>query len=152
MGPWLDSLARGRPLIFWGHSIGGLICPSIVAESREADAVILETTGPSFAAVAEDRKPWFAPFIRTHVTDDLKPYDTAELLKDFKGRIMVLGAGKDTTLPPRLARSLAEALTAKGLNIQYWEYPAANHHSAALNPQFVEDARPFFAVATNVNH
>lgn len=151
MGPWLDGLAHGRPLIFWGHSIGGLICPGIVAESREADAVILETTGPSFATIAEDQKPWFAPFIRTHVIDDLKPYDTPELLKDFRGRILVLGAGKDTTLPPRLARSLADALKARGLNVEYREYAAANHHSAALNAQFATDAKAFFAAVTDVN-
>lgn len=151
MGPWIDAQAHGRPLVFWGHSIGGLVCPGIVAQSREADAVILETTGPSFATLAEDRKPSFAPFIRMHVVKDLVPYDTAGMLAGFKGKILVLGAGKDTTLPPHLAQQLADGLKAEGLDVTYWEYETANHHTAALNRQFAEDAKPFFVGVADVN-
>jgi pimeloyl-ACP methyl ester carboxylesterase len=144
MGSYIDGLARGRPLVLWGHSIGGLICSGLAEVSREADAVILETTGPSFAVIAETLKPWFAPFVKTAVKDSLRTYEVSELLKDFKGPIFVVGAGKDERLPVKLARSLAAALKGRGLRVAYHEYPGANHFNAALNSTFAGDAVAFF--------
>ncbi|HEX5005669.1 MAG TPA: alpha/beta hydrolase, partial [Hyphomonadaceae bacterium] len=140
---WLDAQAKNRPLILWGHSMGGLICPQIAAGSREVDALVLETTAPNAADLAETRKPWFAP-----VTLKLKEglvYDTPAALAGFKGPVLVLGAGKDTVIPVRLARSLYEQLKANGVDVTYLEYSNTHHQNTALNHTFAKDGAAFFA-------
>jgi pimeloyl-ACP methyl ester carboxylesterase len=140
---WLDAQAPDRPLVLWGHSLGGMICAQIARGSREADAIVLEATAPNAADLAETRKPWFAP-----VTLKLKEgllYDVPAALAGFKGKIVVVGGGKDTIMPVRLARSLADQLKAASLDVTYFEYASADHQTTALNSGFAKDAGPIFA-------
>jgi pimeloyl-ACP methyl ester carboxylesterase len=140
---WIDAQAQDRPLILWGHSLGGMICPQIAKGSREVDALVLEATAPNAADLAETRKPWFAP-VTLKLKDGLL-YDVPAALAGFKGKIVVLGGGKDTIIPARLARSLADQLKAEGLDVTYLEYAGADHQNTALNSEFIRDAEPIFA-------
>ena len=45
--------AEGRPLIAWGHSLGGIVC-SAIANEVDADALVLETTTPSARAAVDE--------------------------------------------------------------------------------------------------
>lgn len=150
---YIDSLADSRTLIFWGHSLGGPVCASIASQSRQVDAVILETTAPNFSEVMDARKPWFTPpTLQLELTEGLKSYDVATALAEFSGPIMVLGAGRDEVFPVALARSVAARLQQQGLAVTYLEYAAADHMNAALNGYFVRDAAGFFANLTNSRH
>jgi pimeloyl-ACP methyl ester carboxylesterase len=146
---WIDAQAQVRPLILWGHSLGGMICPQIAKGSVEADAIVLETTAPNAADLAETRKPFFAP-----VTLKLKEgllYDVPAALAGFRGKIVVLGGGKDNIMPVRLARSLADQLKAAGLDVTYLEYAGTGHQNTALNSGFARDAGPIFASVADRN-
>lgn len=150
---YIDSLANSRTLILWGHSLGGPVCASIASQSRQVDAVILETTAPNFSEVMDARKPWFTPpTLQLELTEGLKSYDVATALAEFSGPIMVLGAGRDEVFPVALARSVAARLQQQGLAVTYLEYAAADHMNAALNGYFVRDAAGFFANLTNSRH
>ncbi|MDP3494641.1 MAG: alpha/beta hydrolase family protein [Hyphomonadaceae bacterium] len=150
---YLDGLASKRPLILWGHSLGGPVCAAIASQSTEVDAIVLEATAPNFSEVMDARKPWFTPpTLQLELTNGLKSYDVGEALSDFSGPIMVLGAGRDETFPVTLARSLAERLRKQGLAVTYLEYSAADHMNAALNGLFVRDAAGFFANVNNSRH
>ncbi len=150
---YLDAAAASRPLILWGHSLGGPVCAAIASESRQADAVILETTGPSFAAIMDVRKPWFTPpMLQLELTEGLKGYDIPAALKGFTGPILVTAAGRDATFPLALEKSVADQLKAEGLAVTYLEYEAADHMNTALNGFFVRDASGFFANVTNSRH
>ena len=84
---YLDRLATSRPLVLWGHSLGGPICAAVASKSRQVDAVILETTAPSFADIMEVRKPWFTPpTIQLELVEGLKTYDIPAALAGFNGR------------------------------------------------------------------
>jgi pimeloyl-ACP methyl ester carboxylesterase len=146
---WLDTLAQNRPLVLWGHSLGGMICAQIAQGSREADAIVLETTAPNAADLAETRKPWFAP-VTLNLKDGLL-YDVPAALAGFRGKIVVVGGGKDTVIPVRLARSLAEQLKAAGLDMTYLEYASASHQTATMNSGFARDAGPIFAGVADRN-
>lgn len=150
-GPWIDAQAKGRPLVLWGHSIGGLICSKLATHSREADAIILETTGPSPTAIATDRVRWI-PFYSVKVRGGFEAYDIPALLKTFPGPILVAGAGKDRTLPVYLSQTLAEALKKEGRDITYVEVPEGVHNGAAQTPEFVSAATPFFASVADTRH
>lgn len=150
---YLDRLATTRPLVLWGHSLGGPICAAVAGKSRQVDAVVLETTAPSFADIMDVRKPWFTPpTIQLELVEGLKTYDVPAALVGFSGPIMVLGAGKDTVFPVELERSVADRLRKQGLAVTYLEYEAADHMNSALNGFFVRDAIGFFANVTNSRH
>ena len=150
---YLDRLAVNRPLILWGHSLGGPICAAIASQSRQVDAVILETTAPNFEDAMDATKPWLTPpTVQLDVVDGLKVYDVAVALATFTGPIMVLGAGKDQVFPVKLERSVAAKLREQGLAVTYLEYAAADHMNAALNGFFVRDAAGFFANIANSRH
>lgn len=150
---YIDALAVDRPLILWGHSLGGPICAAVASKSTQVDAVILETTAPSFADIMDVRKPWFTPpTVQLELVEGLKTYDVPAALAGFSGPIMVLGADKDQVFPVELERSVADKLKKRGLAVTYLEYEAADHLNSALNGFFVRDAAGFFANLTNSRH
>jgi pimeloyl-ACP methyl ester carboxylesterase len=152
MPAYVDGLARGRPLIFWGHSLGGLICPDIARLSREVDAIVIETSAPSALALANTRKPGIVSFIALDLVEGLEDYDTPNALADFDGPILVLGAGKDAVIPVQQARNLAEQLKATGRKFQYLEFAQAGHGNAAMNSMFAKDALAFFQSVSDLRH
>lgn len=152
MPVYIDGLAKGRPLIFWGHSLGGLICPEIARLSGEVDAIVIETSAPSALALANTRKPGVVSFVALDLVDGLKDYDTPKALSGFDGPILVLGAGKDAVIPVQQARDLADQLKAEGRKVEYREYGQASHSSAAMNSTFAKDAVAFFESAADLRH
>lgn len=152
MPAYIDALAKGRPLVFWGHSLGGLICPEIARLSREVDAIVIETSAPSSLSLANTRKPGIVSFIPLDLVDGLDDYDTPVALANFDGPIMVLGAGKDAVIPVQQARNLAEKLKADGRKVDYREYAQASHASSAMNSAFAKDALAFFESVIDLRH
>jgi len=148
MAPWIDEQAKDRPLVFWGHSIGGLICSRLASKSREVDAIILETTALSPTRMAKD-KTWAIPLLDVKVEGDWNSFDIPQMLKGFSGPVLVTGAGKDETLPVPLAREVGKALKEEGLDVTYVEYAQSGHLNSTLNSDFARDAKVFFARVAN---
>lgn len=139
------SLAGERPLVFWGHSLGGFVCTRMVRITPQTDGVVLEATARRAIDVAKAWRPWFAtPFVRLHVADSLASYDVAGALSDFHGPVLVLGARRDDTLPVPLARALADALRAQGSRVTYVEFAQARHMDISRQPDFPAAASSFF--------
>lgn len=151
MAPWIDAQAKGRPLVMWGHSIGGLVCARLAVQSREVDAIILETTALSTTRLAKD-KTWALPVIDAQVQGEWKTFDLTQMLDGFNGPILVIGAGKDNTLPTPLAREVAKTLKESGLNVTYVEYPEMGHLNATVNSGFAKDGASFFAGVADARH
>ncbi len=128
--PELDARADGRPLIYWGHSLGGFVCAQMAARSEAVDAIILETTAPNVRAVAREWAPLGLGRI-VPIDDQLKRFDTPQALADFARPILIIGAGRDQVLPVGLSRQLAEQLP----DAIYLELPQATHFSAGFDPQ-----------------
>ncbi|MEZ6028118.1 MAG: alpha/beta hydrolase [Hyphomonadaceae bacterium] len=150
---FLDKAAKDRPLILWGHSLGGPVCSAIAAGSREADAIVLETTVPSFNEMMDARKPWFTPpTFDLQLKEGLEVYDIPTALAGFSGPVLVIGAGADSVLPVAQQRILAARLKAEGLAVTYVETEQSEHLNAALNTVFVEKAAPFFAGVADARH
>jgi pimeloyl-ACP methyl ester carboxylesterase len=132
---WIEAQAGDRPLIFWGHSLGGFICAELAAASRGVDAIILETTARNVQEIAKAWKPWWAP-VRLRPDPGLMSFDTADALSGFPGPVLIIGAGRDSVLPVKLHRDLASAVAAP--LARYIELPEATHYSAGFDPLTVE--------------
>ena len=128
--PVLAERAGDRPLVLWGHSLGGFVCAQMTARSDAVDALVLETTAPNVRQVAREWLPVGMGRL-IPIAGALKRYDTPAALADFDGPVLILGAGRDRVLPVSLSRQLAEALP----RARYLELPEATHYSAGFDPR-----------------
>jgi len=127
--------AEGRPLIAWGHSLGGPICAEAARFTR-ADALVLEATTPSARAAVDQQAGLLRPFLRIDIAPGLAAIDIPASLRGYPGRVVVLEAGRDDTLPPALSRALARDLTAGGVQVQRLVFPEAGHNDIGRQPDF----------------
>lgn len=127
--------AEHRPLIAWGHSLGGPIC-SEAARLARADALVLEATTPSARAAINEQAGLMGAFLRFNIAPGLETINIPASLEGYPGRVVVLTAGKDDTLPPALSRRIARDLTAQGIEVQHIVFPAAGHNDIGRQPDF----------------
>lgn len=94
----------GRPLVFWGRSIGG---PVAAAASRVVtpDALILESTFPDKAGLLRSD-----PVLRALNLLTRYRFQTVRMLSDYSNPVLVLHAREDTVVPFALGRELFERL------------------------------------------
>lgn len=132
--PLIEARAAGRPILYWGHSLGGFVCSNLAAQTDSVGGIILETTASSIRSVA---KAWTPESIPLRVTFDeaLMRFDIPAALQGTTAPILIIGAGRDRVLPVGLSRELAEALP----NAAYLELPMATHFSAGFDP-YTKDA------------
>ncbi len=134
----------GRPIILWGHSLGGFVCTDMVSALSRVDGLVLEASARDAAAVARSVPPWFAkPFIRINIADGLARFDNVDALNGFTEPVLVLGAKKDKTLPVRLSRRLARDLRRTGRDVTYAEFSDANHISIGTVGEFPDVIESF---------
>ena len=127
--------AEGRRLIVWGHSLGGIVCAEAAQRAR-ADLLVLETTTPGARATVENQVGLMRPFVRVTLAPALDAIDVPASLRGYRGKIVVIEAGKDDTLPPALSRALARRLQAQGNRVERLVFPAAGHNDVGRQPDF----------------
>ncbi len=138
LAKYLNSdFAQRRPLILWGHSLGGFVCADMAARLNAVDGIILEATATNAQDVSKAVIPWYAKlFIKPRVSESLSAYDMVETLEGINVPILILGAAKDKTLPVNLSRNLSEGLMDVGKDVTYAEFPNANHISIPVQDRF----------------
>lgn len=127
--------AEGRKLIVWGHSLGGIVCAE-AAQRAHADLLVLETTTPGARATVENQVGLMRPFVRVTLAPALDAIDVPASLRGYPGKIIVIEAGKDDTLPPALSRALTRRLEAQGNTVERLVFPAAGHNDVGRQPDF----------------
>lgn len=127
--------AEGRKLIAWGHSLGGPVCAQ-AAQYMHADALVLETTTPSTRAAVDTMVGWARPFVRIHIAPNLNGIDIPAALQGYSGKVVVLEAGRDDTLPASLSRRLAREFEAEGVKVEHLSFPQAGHNDVGEQPDF----------------
>jgi pimeloyl-ACP methyl ester carboxylesterase len=138
-------IADGRPIILWGHSLGGFVCGAMAEGLTGLAGVIFETSAISAADVAREWTPTaLRGIVRPRVSPSLSGYDNAKVGTASGVPVLVLGAGQDKVLPPTLARRLARTLEEAGANVRYVEFPAAEHWNVPNQPDFKVQMDHFF--------
>nr|WP_295234660.1 alpha/beta fold hydrolase [uncultured Brevundimonas sp.] len=128
--------AEGRRLIAWGHSLGGPICAEAARVIR-ADALVLEATTPTARAAVDSMVGLWRPIVRVQLAEPLTTVDVPATLDGYSGKVVVLEASRDTTLPPVLSRKLAHDLRARGVNVERLVFARADHGDIPSQPDFV---------------
>ena len=128
--------AEGRRLVAWGHSLGGPVCAE-VARAARADVLVLETTTPSTHAAVDEMLGLWKPIARVTLAPALETVDIPATLEGYPGKVVVLEAGRDATLPPALSRQLARELKARGVATERLTFPRADHNNVGRQPDFV---------------
>lgn len=128
--------AEGRRLIAWGHSLGGPICAEAARVIR-ADALVLEATTPTARAAVDSMVGLWRPIVRVQLAEPLTTVDVPATLDGYSGKVVVLEASRDTTLPPVLSRKLAHDLRARGVNVERLVFAKADHGDIPSQPDFV---------------
>lgn len=126
----IDARAGNRPLVFWGHSLGGFVCSNLASRSGAVDALVLETTAASIHSVARAWTPKGVP-LRVTYDEALLDFDIPKSLDGFVAPVLIIGAGRDRVLPVDLSRELAATLP----QARYLELPEATHYSAGFDPR-----------------
>ncbi|MEO1029504.1 MAG: alpha/beta fold hydrolase, partial [Pseudomonadota bacterium] len=134
-----------RPVVLWGHSLGGFICSDLVQHLPRLDGMIFEASARNADSVAKGALPLLIrPFLRLAVDPMLNAFDNVKALEGFEGLVLVLGAKKDRTLPVGLSRSLADDLKTAGGDVTYVEFDNANHVSISTQDKFCTEVSAFF--------
>lgn len=118
---------EGRRLIAWGHSLGGPVCAEAAARI-EADALVLEATTPDARSAVMSAVGPLRLLARIRIAPALEAIDTPRALAGYEGRVVVLEAGKDDVLPPRLSRLLERRLRSADVDVVRLAFPAAGHN------------------------
>lgn len=138
-------IADGRPVVYWGHSLGGFVCTDLATGTPGLAGIIIETSARNATEVARSWTPlWAKPIARVQVAESLAGYDNATTATATGTPILVLGAGQDETLPVALSRSLSDALRELGAPVTYVEFPNARHFDVPRQPTFTATLDTFF--------
>ena len=87
-------------------------------------------------ALQGDQVGLLRPFVRVNLAPALASIDVPSSLDGFEGRIIVLEAGRDDTLPPALSRTLTQQLEARGHRVQRLVFSRAGHSDIGAQADF----------------
>ncbi len=102
----IGSRAAGRPLVFWGRSLGVPIAASATRVAMP-DALVLESGFPDKAAVVRG-----SPVLRALNVFGSYRFATHEMLRGFQPPVLVMHGEADSTIPFGLGRELFDRLAA----------------------------------------
>lgn len=118
-----DDVAAKHPgarIAVAGRSLGSGVA-AYVAAHRPVDRLVLITPYDSMVAVAASHYPWLPANLL--VTER---YESAHWLRDYRGPVFILRAGRDTVIPPANTDALIAALPRPP---QVLAVPEADHNS-----------------------
>lgn len=148
----LDAIAKeatkraSSDVVVWGHSLGGFICGQLVKRLDDRlEYVVFETSATNAATVADAWVPvYLKPFVGVRIEPALAGYDNIEALRNYTGKILVIGAKKDKQLPVKLSRDLDAKLKANNRDVTYIEFPEAAHQNVRKQPEYLDRIYGFF--------
>jgi pimeloyl-ACP methyl ester carboxylesterase len=118
----LASEKYGAPIFLLGESLGCGVGAAVAKDpSVRIDGMILITPWDSLLSVAKEHFPWLP--VRLFLRDK---YDTISNLKDYKGRIAVIGAEQDEIVPIHHAQTLFASLRG---DKKMWMIRGAGHNN-----------------------
>ncbi|MFZ6719259.1 alpha/beta hydrolase [Undibacterium sp. Ji49W] len=99
-------------LIVHGQSLGSFIA-GYVAQNRQLDGLVLESTASNAMDWALANTPWYAkPFVNIELSPALQDIDNTRAVGAYRGKSLVLVGDQDKVTPLALGRKVYEAIPA----------------------------------------
>lgn len=134
-------------LVVHGHSFGSFVAAKL-AGKRQLDALVLEGTGTSAQAYADNTVPWFAkPFVRLQLDENLLAVDNRTALRSYQGPVLVINGANDSQTPIATSRALFESLD--NPRKRFVGVNEAGHMNAMSKPETLQAYRAFLDGAYN---
>lgn len=127
------AVAGGRPagVVFWGHSLGGLVCGDIAGRTEAQSDLVLMATFQSFDQVVRaGATALVGPLgglVRPVIGDDVPAVDLAEALAGYEGAAIVVASRDDDVVPFLASARLEAALRRQGLSTRLVAIPSGDH-------------------------
>ncbi|MBC3934465.1 alpha/beta fold hydrolase [Undibacterium sp. CY7W] len=100
-------------LVVHGHSLGSFIA-GYIAQQRQPDGIILETTASTVEEVVAASTPWYAlPFVRFSFQPGILSVDNVKAMSSYTGPALVITAEKDVQTPAALGKKVFDAIPSK---------------------------------------
>jgi uncharacterized protein len=126
--------ANGKKLIVAGFSLGGMVAGSIL-EQRSPDGAILLATATTVEEFMNVAIPWYMKiFFDMQVDPALRAIDNLTAVRTFKGPLLVVGAAKDSQVPPVLSERLFKAAATPADKKQLAIVQGADHNDLIDTP------------------
>lgn len=85
-------------LVVHGHSFGSFVAAQL-ASKRPLDALVLEGTGTSAQAYADNMLPWYAkPFVRLRLDQELLAIDNRATLRKYQQPVLIINGVNEALL------------------------------------------------------
>jgi len=112
----LASEKYGAPIFLLGESLGCGVAAAVAKDSLVTiEGIILITPWDTLLSIAREKMSWIP--VRLFLRDT---YDTIGNLKNYQGRLAIIGAEQDEVIPIQHARALFSSRSgAQGLNKMY---------------------------------
>jgi len=117
----------GRPVDLIGRSLGSGIAAYVVAH-RPVARLVLVTPYGRMADVAAAHYPWLP--VRRLLRER---YDSIAALREFRGPVLILRAGRDAVVPPSSTDDLIASLPRPPRVVAF---PAAGHDDLSIDPAY----------------
>ena len=117
----------GGPLYVWGESLGCGVASALAADADlRPQGVVLITPWDSLANEARVHYPWLPVKLLLH-----DRYDNAANLRQYRGPVAVVMAGRDEIIPNRLTKALYRSLAQPK---RLWTFAEAGHNDWPSHP------------------
>jgi pimeloyl-ACP methyl ester carboxylesterase len=127
----------GAKIVVIGRSLGSAVA-SYVASKRPVAKLVLITPFDSMANVAQSHYPWLP--VRWLLQDR---YEQANYLREYKGPLMIVRAGRDDVVP---AESTNQLIASLKLKPRVLDLPQADHSSVASDATYARALAAFVGV------
>jgi pimeloyl-ACP methyl ester carboxylesterase len=120
----LASEKFGGPIFILGESLGCGVAAAAAKDSPVAiDGIVLITPWDTLLSVAREKVPWLP--VQLFLRDK---YDTIGNLKEYQGRIAVIGAEQDVVIPIHHAQALFRSLSGGQGSRKMYTIKSAGHN------------------------
>jgi pimeloyl-ACP methyl ester carboxylesterase len=100
-------------LVVHGHSLGSFIA-GYIAQQRQPDGIILETTASTVEEIVAASTPWYAvPFVRFSFQPGILSVDNVKAMSAYAGPALVITAEKDVQTPAALGKKVFDAIPSR---------------------------------------
>lgn len=142
---WLHAqpAVAGTAFVVHGFSLGSMLAP-YVADQRQLDGLVLESTATDVRDWADNAVPWYAwPFVSIHIDQPLYQVDNRAALQAYRGPLFLVVGEADDITPPKFSETLYADSASPAAEKRLYVVKGKDHGSALEDAGAQQQYRQF---------